>query len=209
MNSWKHYLQRYHRKLGAFFALLGLLTYFLEQNYVAQQRDLLYWMDLLMVLRQHPFLFCLLVLVMILTRLFVLTAHQNVNVGMQAIFSELLRRYHRRKFADFIMRRLLWHLELAMLRMPQSLKEDLFDDPAIQQRLQLAKDMAYKAVDVFRRDAAALLIDQLPFSGEDSPFFILQEEELDLLNAGYSHISLNVTYDVLRQLLYPQSKNFD
>ncbi|KAL7733236.1 hypothetical protein ACLKA6_004742 [Drosophila palustris] len=205
MNSLKHYLQRYHRKLAVFFALLGLLTFFLEQSYVGQQRDLFYWMDLLMVLRQHPFLFCLLVLVMILTRLFVLTAHHNVNVGVQIIFSELLRKYHRRKFADFIVRRLLCHLELAMLRMPQSSLRDLFDNPAIQQRLQLAKDMAYRAVDVFRRDAAALLIDRLPPSSEDNPFFILQEEELDLLNAGYSIISLNVTNDVLRQLLYPQS----
>ncbi|XP_034482195.1 uncharacterized protein LOC117787710 isoform X1 [Drosophila innubila] len=209
MNSLKRYLQRCHRKLGAFFALLGLLTFFLEQNYVGQQRDLLYWKDFLMILEQHPFVFCLLVLVMILTRLLVLTAHQNVNVGIQTIFSELIRKYHQRKFADFIVRRLLWHLEMAMLRMPPAIKADLLEDPLMQQRLQLAKNMSYKAVDVFRRDAAALLLDRLPLNREDTPFFILKEEELELLNAGYSHISLNVTHDVLRQLLYPKSKSFN
>jgi len=196
-------LERCHRKLGAVVAILGVLTYFLKQSYVGQQRDLLYWMDLLMLVKQPLNFFCFLTLVMIFTQLLLFIANPRIDYRMEVMLSKLTRKYRQRKFADFIVRRLLWQLELAMLGMSQALDQDLFVDPSVQQHLQLAKDSAYRAVDVFRRDAAVLLFDTQSSPSEDISFFILEEEELDLFNAGYSKISLHVTKNVLKQLLYP------
>jgi len=196
-------LDRCYRKLGTVVALLGVLTYLLKQSYVEQQRDLLYWMDLLLLVKQPLISYCFLPLVISLTQLLLFIANPRIEYGMEVILSKLTHKYRQRKFADFIVRRLLWRLELPMLSMSQALDQDLFGDPSVQLRLQLAKDSAYRAVDVFRRDAAVLLLDVQSPPSEGISFFILEEEELELLNAGYSKIGLHVTKNVLKQLLYP------
>lgn len=104
------------------------------------------------------------------------------------------------------MRRMLYDLELAMSRMPAQLDEQaLLNDVLLQQRYQLARNEAYKAVELFRRDAAALLFARHRQPQEVAPFFVLKEEDMALQHAGYAQIGLKVTHQVLWQLLYPES----
>ncbi|KAH8366040.1 hypothetical protein KR093_008596 [Drosophila rubida] len=205
----KQYVERRHRKLGLLFAFFALFTLLLEQSYVRDQQDLLYWLEQLTVVRRHPYKVIAVILLAIMFQFVLMVVQRRIEWLTCGIFAETIRKYRSRKFADFIMRRLLWHLELAMLRMPVDLKQNILVDPEVQKRFQLAKDKAYLAVDVFRRDAAALLLNRMPLTSEDSPFFILKEEEQALLNGGYSRIKLRVSSDVLKQLLYPQSKSLD
>ncbi|KAH8307062.1 hypothetical protein KR044_004443 [Drosophila immigrans] len=203
------YLERGHRKLGILVALLALITLLLEDSYVREKRDLLYWREQLMVVHRNPYVVFVVVLVAIVLQLLLMLVQHRIQWITCGILAETIRKHRSRKFADFIMRRLLWHLELAMLSMPLDENRNILHDPAVQKRFQMAKDKAYLAVDVFRRDAAALLLNRLPLTSEDSPFFVLKEEEQALLKGGYSRINLRVSSDVLRQLLYPHSKSLD
>ncbi|KAH8398775.1 hypothetical protein KR222_003130 [Zaprionus bogoriensis] len=202
----KRCLQRRHRLLGATCACAALLTFVLEHNYVGKQRDLLYWLELLRVTTHSPLFTCFLLLVSLSQLLLLLAVQMRLNQAMQMIFSEIALKYRRRKFADFIMRRMLLQLEVAMSRMPVPLDASaLLTDPQLQRSYQQAKEAAYQAVDLFRRDAAALIFDRYQLPHEAAPFFVLKEEELALLHGGYAHIGLNVTHQVLWRLLYPHS----
>lgn len=75
-------------------------------------------------------------------------------------------------------------------------------------RYEMAKEAAYRAVDVFRRDAAALLFKRYLFSAEEQTF-VLHEEELMLMHGGYGQIALRVDCQLLRHLLYPQASDKD
>lgn len=88
-----------------------------------------------------------------------------------------------------------------MSGLPMQLNEQaLLEDSQLLQRYQLAKHEAYQAVDLFRRDAASLILPQ-----DVAPSFLVhKEEDKALLQAGYAQIGLKVTHKVLRQLLYPQ-----
>ncbi|KAH8395050.1 hypothetical protein KR215_006550 [Drosophila sulfurigaster] len=205
----KQYVERVHRKLCIFFVLLALFTLLLEQSYVREQRDLIYWIDQLKMVLRHPYMILLVLLVILMGQLLLVKLQRRIERFTCGIFAEIMRKYRSRKFADFITRRLLWHLELAMLRMPVIEDQNMLHNAKVQERIQLAKNEAYLAVDIFRRDAAALLMSRLPLNSEDSPFFILDEEEQALLRGGYSRIGLRVSSDVLRHLLYPQSKSLD
>lgn len=88
-----------------------------------------------------------------------------------------------------------------MSGLPMQLNEQaLLEDSQLLQRYQLAKHEAYQAVDLFRRDAASLILPQ-----DVAPSFLVhKEEDQALLQAGYAQIGLKVSHQVLRQLLYPQ-----
>ncbi|BFF98671.1 uncharacterized protein DMAD_06765 [Drosophila madeirensis] len=111
----------------------------------------------------------------------------------------VLERRERRRFANFIVRRLVMQLDQASERLPKSGK---LSDPLTQQSYVEARTAQYRAIDLFRRDANALLVQRNP-TDVDPHFFVLPEEEELLARAGYSSIDLKVTEHVLQDLITP------
>lgn len=203
----KRCLQRRYPLLSVCCLCVALFTFVLEYNYVGKQRDLLYWVQLLRsMLRWLLFTCsllctCSLLLVTILQLCVLVMVPARFNGMMKFLLCDMSRKYRRRRFANFIVRRMLCQLELAMSGLPMQLNEQaLLEDSQLLQRYQLAKHEAYQAVDLFRRDAASLILPQ-----DVAPsFFVHKEEDQALLQAGYAQIGLKVSHKVLRQLLYPQ-----
>ncbi|EDW69040.1 uncharacterized protein [Drosophila virilis] len=203
----KRCLQRRYRTVASAIVFVALLTFFLEQSYVGQQRDLLYWREMVLHISHQPCLLCCLTATVLCPLLIMLLIQQRLIQSIEYTVAKLMRLYRRRKFADFIVRRLLLQLELAMQRMPGQLEaQQLLDDPITRRRYQLASEAAHRAVDIFRRDAAALLFQGYRLYPEDTTY-VLREEELVLLHGGYGQIELHVNSQVLRRLLYPQGKS--
>lgn len=199
-------LQRRYCLLSVISLGVALLTFVLKHNYVGKQRDLIYWLELLRASTRLPLFTSSLVMVTLLQLVLLGMVQTRFNQVMKLVLSDLSHRYCMRKFADFIVRRMLYHLELAMSKLPAELDEQaLLDDELLQKRYQLARDEAYQAVEVFRRDASALLFARHRLPQEVAPFFVLKEEEMLLQQAGYAQIGLKVTHQVLWQLLYPES----
>lgn len=200
----KHCLQRRYLLLSVCCLCVALCTFVLEYYYVGKQRDLLYWMQLLRTVLRWLLFTCSLLCT---CSLLVVTILQLCLLLMvQLLLSDMSRKYGRRRFANFIVRRMLCQLELAMSRLPMEVDEQaLLEDSQLQQRYKLAKHEAYQAVDLFRRDAASILFPQPRLPQDVAPFLVVKEEEKILLQAGYAQIGLKVTYQVLKQLLYPQN----
>ncbi|TDG52966.1 hypothetical protein AWZ03_000509 [Drosophila navojoa] len=198
-------MRRRHGTVATVIAALALLTYFLKQNYESDERDLLYWREVVLLSSRHPCLMAALVATVLCPLLTMALIQQRLIRTVEGTVSRMRRRNRRRQFADFIVRRLLLQLELAMLRMPRKLRVDQqLNDPRARMRCEMAKEAAYRAVDIFRRDAAALLFKHRRRSLDEATF-VLDEEELMLLHGGYGHIDLRVSCQLLRRLLYPQA----
>lgn len=198
-------MRRRHGTVATVIAGFALLTFFLEQNYVSEERDLLYWREVVLLSADHPCLLAALIATVLCPLLTMALIQQRLIRTVESKVSRMRRRNRRRQFADFIVRRLLLQLELAMLRMPRKLRVDQqLNDPRARMRCEMAKEAAYRAVDIFRRDAATLLFKRHRRSVDEGTF-VLDEEELMLLHGGYGQIDLRVDFQLLRRLLYPQA----
>lgn len=208
----KHCLQCRYLLLSVCCLCVALCTFVLEYNYVDKQRDVLYWMQLLRTMLHWLLFTCSLLctcslLVVTILQLCLLVMVQTRSNEMMKLLSDMSRKYQSRRFANFIVRRMLCQLEWAMSRLPMEVdKQGLLEDSKLLQRYELAKHEAYHAVDLFRRDAASILFPQPRLPQDVAPFLVLKEEEKALLQAGYAQIGLKVTHQVLRQLLYPQNR---
>lgn len=198
-------MRRRHGTVATVIGGLALLTFFLEQNYESEERDLLYWRDVVLLSSRHPCLLAALIATVLCPLLTMALIQQRLIRTVESTVSRMRRKSRRRRYADFIVRRLLLQLELAMLRMSRKLRVDQqLNDPRARMRCEMAKEAAYRAVDIFRRDAAALLFKRHRRSLDEGTF-VLDEEELMLLHGGYGRIDLRVDCQLLRRLLYPQA----
>nr|XP_017026438.1 uncharacterized protein LOC108077556 [Drosophila kikkawai] len=125
-----------------------------------------------------------------------------LHSGVEELWDVPIRRFEefrRIRFASFIVRRLLYQLQLAGQRLPKP--KTAFDlmDPAIQQIFEQVQKDAYQAVQLFRRDANALLIQQS--LEQESLFVVPEDEDEELMEAGFSKALVPI--ELIRQLLMP------
>lgn len=130
--------------------------------------------------------------------------------------------WQRRRYASFIFRRLLWHLDDALGL--GSRVEDIPAGERLENCLRVSEQVA-QAIQIFRRDALKVLhpCQDLSSHMAGELYFVLEEEEQDLTNAGYglseqdtqpdsfsvcgSAIgteTIEVTEELLMSLLYPE-----
>ncbi|KAH8379416.1 hypothetical protein KR009_004802, partial [Drosophila setifemur] len=200
----KHWLQ--HRYLAVIIGCLivMLVTLVLDLG-LAHDRDLIFWRDLLITILKDSFLLPVFVLSLAVAckTLMMASVLANYCFPHQWLHYRLEER-RRQRFANFIVRRLLLKLELASRRFPKPDMDLDLVDPVTRKSYERARMGAYRAVEIFRRDANSVLRKQSPDSSEGEPhYFILEEEELTLRRHGYHSIKLRVTDQVLRQLISP------
>ncbi|XP_068142226.1 uncharacterized protein [Drosophila tropicalis] len=107
--------------------------------------------------------------------------------------NEYLAGRQRKRFASFIVRRLIYQLDVAS-RIMGPIGENL-------SKYHEATETAYRAVAEFRRDANALLVERPSSSDGDLQFFVLAEEEAELTEAGYGQRDIDVTVEMLLDLV--------
>ncbi|XP_060663108.1 uncharacterized protein LOC132796087 [Drosophila nasuta] len=135
------------------------------------------------------------VIVTLLSLLILLVVHfQPSSINRQQV-NECCRR----RYANFIFRRLLSQLDDAFKQRPIAGEELIC---CIQ-----AREQAFSAILMFRRDAAKVLYPEVEL---DSPaasevYCVLDEEENELIAKGYASVDVDVTSAFLKGLLYPTS----
>ncbi|KAH8327710.1 hypothetical protein KR074_011219, partial [Drosophila pseudoananassae] len=200
-----HWLQ--HRypmvALGCF---ATILTTFVLKICLASQCDLIFWRDTLITV----FGDCVLLPVIVLSfsvawKVFLFASFLAGNYFPHKWLKTRLDERRRMKFADFIVRRLLLQLELSIRRLPSSEVDMDLSNPDDRQSYERAREAGYRAVEIFRRDAKAVLENKSSDSSalEGPHYFVLEEEQRALQRHGYGSINLRVTEEVLRQILSP------
>ncbi|KAH8360323.1 hypothetical protein KR200_001873 [Drosophila serrata] len=122
-------------------------------------------------------------------------SQQTVVYYTQRWIKLFVEYFHRKKFANFIIRRLLYQLQLASQKLPKNKTGIDLMDPATQKIFERVQKEAYHAVQLFRRDANVIL------DREESRYIVTEEEEEQFREAGIGHRL--VTDKLLRQLLSP------
>ncbi|XP_001966446.2 uncharacterized protein LOC6504665 [Drosophila ananassae] len=134
-----------------------------------------------------------------------------------------LNECQRRRYASFIFRRLLWHLDDALGL--GSRVENIPAGERLEHCLRVSEQVA-KAIQIFRRDALKVLhpCQDLSSHSAGDLYFVLEEEERDLTHAGYGlpqqdtqpdsfsvcgsadtgTETIEVTEELLMSLLYPE-----
>ncbi|XP_022215384.1 uncharacterized protein LOC111069579 [Drosophila obscura] len=196
------WIRRHHVTLGLLHTLIFIVTTVLDFQLTFHSCDLSYWTE--MASRPMTEQFLLPMLIAISAKLTVLFCIAFEHLAPHQWVIRLLKRNARRRFANFIVRRLVMQLDQASALLPKSRNGSLdLSDPLTQQSYVEARTAHYRAMDLFRRDADALLVERLPTNGNPH-IFVLQEEEDLLARAGYSSIGLQVSEHVLQDLLGPQ-----
>lgn len=190
------WLQRHHKGVALACLIVVAFTMFLRVSFFHFQHDLIYWRNL--VMDPHY-----LMLSMVLGVPFRLGYQLAVRFFPTQWQESLVEQLRRRQFADFIVRRLLHQLDLASRKLPERGKVLDLTDPATQQRFEQVQMAAYRAVQLFRQDANAVLYQQPPEPTEESRYIVLDEEEQALRQNGFVRLDMLVTDKLLRQLLSP------
>ncbi|KAH8300484.1 hypothetical protein KR018_008660, partial [Drosophila ironensis] len=206
-----HWLQQRYMEVGFGCSIVISLTLFLEIS-LAADRDLIYWRDILTAALESSLLLPIALLGVSAGCKLILMAHLVADHCFPRLWLQnCLERRRRLVFADFIVRRLLLQLELTARRLPPSAKDVDGADPAMLQSYERARRSAYRAVEIFRRDAQTVLQPRLVDSNEEEDssiphYFVLEEEERALRRHGYGSLDLPVTEKLIRQLLRPPKK---
>ncbi|EDW33455.1 GL15480 [Drosophila persimilis] len=191
------WIQRHHVVLGLLHALILLTTIILDYSLTFHSCDLFYWCAMARtLLNEHLFL----PKIVAKFALMFCIAFECFSPHQWVI--RLFKRRARRRFANFIVRRLVMQLDQASESLPKSGDGLDLSDPLTQQNYVQARMAQYRAMDLFRRDANALLVQRLPLIGNPH-LFVLEEEEDLLARAGYSSIGLQVTEQVIQDLIRP------
>ncbi|KAH8361175.1 hypothetical protein KR200_009195 [Drosophila serrata] len=144
----------------------------------------------------------------ICTQLFLLLVFMGFAVFQPcSLVRRQLYECQRRRYANYIFRRLLWHLNVAFATATCCL--DGNDD---QQRLLDsclgASEQASLAVQLFRRDAFKVLYptQELLATSPGELYFVADEEEQEMAEAGYggTDVKVEVSDELLMYLLYPE-----
>lgn len=200
-----HWLQ--HRypmvALGCF---ATILVTFVLKICLATERDLIFWRDLLIAIFEDAILLPVVVLSFsVAWKIFLVASFLAFNCFPHNWVKTRMDERRRMQFADFIVRRLLLQLELTSRRLPLSEADVDLSDPFVRQSYERAREAGYRAVEIFRRDAKAVLEKKSPDSSalEGPHYFVLEEEQRALQRHGYGSINLRVTESVLQQILSP------
>ncbi|KAH8244876.1 hypothetical protein KR032_001777 [Drosophila birchii] len=140
----------------------------------------------------------------ICTQLFLLLVFMGFAVFQPC---SLLRRQlfecQRRRYANFIFRRLLWHLNEAFAVVTRCQQEQMLLDSCLG-----ASEQAGQAVQLFRHDAFKVLYptQDLLTSSPGELYFVADEEEQKMTEAGYggTDVKIEVSDELLMHLLYPE-----
>lgn len=118
-----------------------------------------------------------------------------------ALYRKQINKNNRRRYCNFIFRRLLAQLDKALTQRPVPGQEFIC--------CRQAKQQALLAVRLFYRDTQKILHPEyeLDTSAASDAYFVLDEEEAELSAAGYASLDFDVTEAFLKNLLYP--KRFD
>lgn len=118
-----------------------------------------------------------------------------------ALYRKQINKNNRRRYCNFIFRRLLAQLDKALTQRPVPGQEFIC--------CRQAKQQALLAVRLFCRDTQKILHPEyeLDTSAASDAYFVLDEEEAELSAAGYASLDFDVTEAFLKSLLYP--KRFD
>ncbi|KAH8411566.1 hypothetical protein KR215_006671, partial [Drosophila sulfurigaster] len=105
----------------------------------------------------------------------------------------------RRRYANFIFRRLLSQLDDAFKQRPIAGEELIC---CIQ-----AREQAFSAILMFCRDATTVLYPECELDSQAASevYCVLDEEENELIAKGYASVDVDVTTGFLKSLLYPTS----
>lgn len=138
-----------------------------------------------------------LVLVQLLLLLYITLSH--IQPG--ALYRKQINKNNRRRYCNFIFRRLLAQLDEALTQRPVPGQEYIC--------CRRAKQQALLAVRLFCRDTKKILHPEyeMDTSAASDAYFVLDEEEAELSAAGYASVDFDVTEAFLKRLLYP--KRFD
>ncbi|XP_070135579.1 uncharacterized protein [Drosophila bipectinata] len=200
-----HWLQ--HRypmvALGCF---VTILVTFVLKSCLASQCDLIFWRDTLITVLKNGILLPVVILSLpVAWKLFLFASFLAGYHFPHKWVKDRLDERRRMQFADFIVRRLLLQLELSIQRLPSSEVDMDLSNPVVRQNYERAREAGYRAVEIFRRDAKAVLENKSPNSSalEGPHYFVLEEEQQALRRHGYGSIDLRVTEEVLREILRP------
>ncbi|XP_017111784.1 uncharacterized protein LOC108135547 [Drosophila elegans] len=204
LNLW---LRRRYLRVIITFVILVLVTFVLDMCFLFFQRDLIFWRDLVVEILEDCFLLpAIMISISVVVKSLVVATLVADHFFPHQWLQSRLERHRRQKFANFIVRRLLFQLELAKRRLPQPRVHLDLTDVVIQQNYEQVHMVAHRAVEIFRRDAMSLLEQKSSNSSGEPRYFVLEEEEQALRRNGFARINLRVTNQVLRQLLSPLEK---
>lgn len=115
-----------------------------------------------------------------------------------ALYRKQMNKKKRRRYCNFIFRRLLAQLDVALTHRPIPGQEFSC--------CRQAKQQALLAVRLFCRDTQKILHPEheLDTSAASDAYFVLDEEEDELSAAGYARLDFDVTDAFLKSLLYPK-----
>ncbi|KAL7742923.1 hypothetical protein ACLKA6_002071 [Drosophila palustris] len=139
-------------------------------------------------------MFGLLIMMQMLLLFYIVLAHFQPC----AIYRQQLNETCRRRYGNFIFRRLLTQLDRALMHRP-IVGEELTC-------CLRAKKSALSAIRLFYRDAEKVLYPEceLDTLAASDVYFVLDDEENELNSAGYSSVNFDVTDAFLESLLYPK-----
>ncbi|KAH8276106.1 hypothetical protein KR044_002176 [Drosophila immigrans] len=115
-----------------------------------------------------------------------------------SIYRQQINECCRRRYANFIFRRLLAQLDCALMPRPTAGEELIC---CLQ-----AKQRAVLAIRLFHRDVVKVLYPEceLDSSAASDQYFVLDDEENELDAKGYASLDFDVTDAFLASLLYPK-----
>ncbi|KAH8285967.1 hypothetical protein KR054_000056 [Drosophila jambulina] len=190
------WLQRHHRDVAAKCLIIVAVTMFIQ----IQMKLISWWVQLMQTPEPH-FVFLLMAVVVP----FLIGYKQILRYFTLQWLYLLFEKLFRIMFADFIVRRLLYQLQLAGRRLPHPKPEIDLTDPATRQIFQQVQIEAYRAVQLFRRDANAILDRQAPVPLTDYCYMVLEDEIEVLWKAGCNNMLVNER--LLRKLLSPYGED--
>ncbi|KAH8235152.1 hypothetical protein KR032_009307 [Drosophila birchii] len=176
------WLQRRHQRVLFICMTFAVVTMWLETGYYIQSN----WQD------QRTKLHAVLLLLAVGVMIHFTNKHAD-RCCPHFWIDFVVQNFRRIIFADFILRRLMYQLQLVSQRLPKP-PIDLLD-PLTQQIFEQVQKDAFLAVQVFRRDANAVL------DRDQSKYIMIEEEEEEVRKAGFRHTL--VSDQLLRQLLGP------
>ncbi|XP_030567299.1 uncharacterized protein LOC115767238 [Drosophila novamexicana] len=135
-----------------------------------------------------------LVLMQLMLLIYIVLAHFQPCT----LYRQQLNESYRRRYKNFIFRRLLAQLDRALRQRPGAGQE-------LSSCLE-AKRMAQLAIRLFCRDTTKVLYPEyeLDSSAASDAYFVLDDEEAELNSAGYASVNFDVTDAFLESLLYPK-----
>ncbi|KAH8387059.1 hypothetical protein KR093_004459, partial [Drosophila rubida] len=138
--------------------------------------------------------FSLLIVLQMMLLFYIVLAHFQPS----AIYRQQINECCRRRYGNFIFRRLLAQLDAALAQRPIAGEELI--------ACLHAKEQALLAIRLFYRDAVKVLYPdcEMDSVAASDLYFVLDNEEDELIAAGYGSVNFEVTTAFLESLLYPK-----